>query len=256
MTFRTLGLASDALVMQGQSVFEDYANRVVMRTPDEPNYWHGNLVSMKVLGDPQDDVAHFARDFPDATHCTVVWDVAGLDPAPMRAVLDAYDVDTFDVLSLTGVMPAVPIPDGITIGTVHDWDALCDLQSEVAIEEGYDPATHTPFLQRRNLARRAQISKGLGQWFAAYDGDAIVGSMGLFHDDHIARYQSVETRATHRKRGICAALLAHTRAWVQGRAPSAVPVIVAEADSAAGRLYRRMGFAVTETLVEVTKRGY
>jgi GNAT superfamily N-acetyltransferase len=255
MKFRSVGLASDALVMQGQSVFEDHSNRIVMRTPDEPNYWHGNLVIMKELGDPVADVGHFVRDFPDATHSTVVWDVPDLDPEPLRSTIVGHSVDTFDVLTLRQAIRPASIPDGIDIRPVRDWDALCQLQSEVALEEGYDTETHTPFLIRRNAARRAQIEKGMGQWFVAYDGDVLVASMGLFHDTKIARYQSVETRTTHRRRGICAAMLAHTCTWVLERAPDARPVIVAEADSAAGRLYRRMGFALTETMVEVIKRG-
>jgi GNAT superfamily N-acetyltransferase len=255
MKFRSIGLASDALVMQGQSVFEDHPNRIVMRTPDEPNYWHGNLVIMKALGDPISDVAHFARDFPDATHSTVVWDVPDLDPEPLRAALHDHSVDTFDVLALRQTIQTSPIPEGIDIRPVSDWDGLSQLQSEVGVEEGYDPATHTPFLIRRNAARRAQIVKGMGQWFGAYDGGVLVGSMGLFHDTKIARYQSVETRATHRRRGICAAMLAQTCTWALARAPDALPVIVAEAESGAGRLYRRMGFALIERMVEVTKRG-
>lgn len=96
----------------------------------------------------------------------------------------------------------------------------------------------------------------MGAWFGAFEGDQLVAHMGMFHDDTVARYQAVETRATHRGRGICAALLSHVSAWAASRAPDAVQVIVAEADSDAGRLYRRQGFAPTETLVEVTHRGY
>lgn len=80
--------------------------------------------------------------------------------------------------------------------------------------------------------------------------------MGMFHDAHIARYQSVETRATHRRRGICSALLRHCALWALGRAPEVQVVIVAEADTNAGRLYRSMGFAHAETIYGVVRDGY
>jgi predicted GNAT family acetyltransferase len=80
--------------------------------------------------------------------------------------------------------------------------------------------------------------------------------MGIFHDQKIARYQSVETRASHRKRGICSALLRHSALWALGRAPNADVLIVAEADSNAGRLYRNMGFAHAETIFGVARDGY
>jgi len=150
-------------------------------------------------------------------------------------------------------------PEGIQLRPLQgdaDWAASETLAAQIAIEEGYDPTVHTPFLRRRNVTRRAQIADGLGAWFGAFDGDQLVGQMGMLHDDAIARFQSVETRATHRRRGICTALLGHVSAWAKDRAPEATQVIIAEADSDAGRLYRRAGFALTETLVEATKRGY
>ncbi|WP_411889511.1 hypothetical protein [Yoonia sp. SDW83-1] len=97
--FRSLALASDALVMQGQSVFEAYEDRVVMQTPDEPDYRHGNLVIMKhPPGDALAQVSQFQTDFPDATHRTIIWDVPGLDPAPLAAVLipHGYELGTSD----------------------------------------------------------------------------------------------------------------------------------------------------------------
>jgi hypothetical protein len=72
----------------------------------------------------------------------------------------------------------------------------------------------------------------------------------------VTRFQSVETCAAHRRRGICAALLSYASVWAADRAPDATQVIVAEADSDAGRLYRSQGFAHVETLVEATHRGY
>ncbi len=262
MMFRSLALASDALVMQGQSMFEAYEDRVVMRTPDEPDYWHGNLIIMKhPPGDALAQVSQFQTDFPDATHRTIIWDVPDLDPAPLAATLTphGYEVGTSDTLALGDKIQDVRRPEGIILRTLNsdaDWTALTDLQAEVALEEGYDPKLHTPFLQRRNTARRKQIADWMGAWFGAFDGSILVGSMGMFHDDRIARYQAVETRASHRRRGICAALLVQAAKWALGRAPKARPVIVAEAKSDAGRLYRRMGFRLAETLVEATKPGY
>jgi hypothetical protein len=44
--------------------------------------------------------------------------------------------------------------------------------------------------------------------------------------------------------------------WAAARAPQATQVIVAEADSDAGRLYRWAGFTHSEILVEAGRAGY
>ena len=187
--------------MRGQSVFEVQSDHVIMRTPNEPDYWHGNLVAVRVMGDPRQDLACFMEAFPDASHVTVVWDVPGLDPEPLRTALPELEIGTFDVLTLQGAIGDAALPLGINLQPVNDWDGLLDLQLEAASEVGYDPAAHKHYLQRRNAGLRAQIAAGNGQCFGAYDGDFIVGTMGIFHDDRIARYQSVITRASYRRRG-------------------------------------------------------
>ena len=188
MTYRSLALTSDALTMHGLSVFQDHGDHIVQLTPAEPDYWHGNCIIMKDLGDPLADTTHFAHHFPDATHHTTIWDVPNLDPA-LLATLEprGFEVDTFDVLSLSGPLNQAPMPEGIMLRELrdNDWPALTDLQLEVSLEDGYDPISHRPYLERRNIARQRQIADGLGTWFGAFDGDLIVGSMGLFHDANI-----------------------------------------------------------------------
>lgn len=254
---RSLGLRSDLLSMQGVSTLTPCAQGHIMRTPSEPTYWSGNaLIRNTFEVQPEADIAAFCAAFPDSTHVKILWDTLGPDVDPMRAAFPApFTVDTYDVLTLDGVAIAHSCPDGIVFRQLDggpDWDASMDLTQQTAVDEGYDPVVHTPFLQRRNATRRTQIAVGLG----AFDWNNLFGQMGMFHDADVARFQSVETRATHRRRGIYAALLGHVSSWAACRAPAAVQVIVAQADSDAGRLYRRAGFSLTETLVEASKNGY
>lgn len=261
MTLRSIALRSDFLSMTGVSTLTPHAQGIVMRTPTEPSYWCGNVViKQDHVIEAAADIAFFKAQFPECAHVKVLWDV----PCPQVADLvgkfpEGYEVDSYDVLTLDGSVGAASLPDGIVLRVLQgdaDWAASVALAREIAVEEGHNIAIHTPYVRRRYEVRRAQVADGLGAWFGAFDGDLLVAHMGMFHDDAIARYQAVETRASHRRRGICTALLAHVSAWTEARAPSAVQVIVAEADSDAGRLYRRQGFAPTETLVEVTHRGY
>mgnify|MGYP000041203858 FL=1 len=261
MTLQSLTMRSELLTLSGISHLTYHDGYAVQSTPTEPDFWMGNQV---ILPNSNLSVsaafAVFERHFPDASHRSIVWDVPNIDSSLIHGVREAGGkLEGFDALTLQGRLAEAVAPDGIILKALdgpNDWAKAEALQAEVGIEEGRDPALHGPYLARRNAGRREQIRKDIGQWFGAFDGEEIVTQMGMFHDSQIARYQSVETKATHRKRGICSALLRHAAFWALGRAQDAKVVIVAEADSDAGRLYRKMGFAPAETIFGIVREGY
>jgi GNAT superfamily N-acetyltransferase len=168
-------------------------------------------------------------------------------------------LEGFDTMTLQDSLRDAVMLDGMLVRAldgIDDWTKAEALQAEVGLEDGRDPKTYGPYLAGRNVGWGNQITRGIGQWFGAFEGDQIVAQLGMFHDDSIALYQSVETRATHRRRGICSALLRHAALWALGRAPNAVVVIVAEADTDEGRLYCKMGFAHSETIYGIVQDGY
>lgn len=254
MILRSLTMQSELLTLSGISQLTPKDGYVIQATPTEPNYWMGNQLIVQ-----RDDfgfnklLAHFEQHFPIAKHRTFVWDIPDMSQGiiPAEFVANGFRHDSVDALVLNGPLREAPIPDGIVIRPIEaatDWDAALELQCDIAIEEGYDQTGYRTYLRGRNDSRRIQIGKGLGQWFGAFEGDLLVAQMGMFHDAAVARYQSVETRESHRRRGICGALLRHCALWALGRSPQAKVVIVAEMNSDAGRLYRSMGFAHTETI--------
>ncbi|WP_371170136.1 GNAT family N-acetyltransferase [Aliiroseovarius sp. 2305UL8-7] len=251
----TLEFATDLLVQSGQCDVRLFSDRIVQTTPDEPNFWFGNRVLFKAAPVDADTlIAQFRADIPDAEHICIGWDIASPVLSDIEAVFEKTElkVEQADTLSLPGKLKRTEAPDGIVIRpfqTMEDWaqsEAIgkIDLLKEDYVERGMDT-----FLRNKSAARRAQIGKGLGQWFGAFDGDRLAGDMGIFHDDRLIRYQSVQTHEDYRRRGICSALLCASLDWARARAPNARPVIVANANSDAGRLYRRAGFALAETTV-------
>lgn len=259
---RTLGLASELMAMRGLSEVTDHGGYLVQRTASEPDYWVGNQIILRQANtQPDFAIAQFQAHFPHAGHIAIVWDIPNLDPAEIDPGFAAAGckTDTSDVLTLQEPIATAEMPAGITVRPLagdDDWAQSLEVQLEIGVEEGFELDRHNEYLMRRNHSRREQIAMGQGLWFGAFDGDRLVGQMGMFHDNSVARYQSVETRKSHRRRGICAGLLRHTCLWALDRAPQAVPVIIAEAGSDAGRLYRRMGFAQTEVLVGVLRPAY
>lgn len=251
---KSLELATDLLAMTGASVTEEHESCIVQRTPAEPDFWFGNRV---IFRDPPTDaaaaIARFEAEFPSAKHLCIGWDVPNLDPAPIQALFEGTGatVDVGDVLTLTGPLDAPPAPEGITLRAFaeEDWAQSHDISLEIAADDGYALDDHRAYLEGRAATRKSQIGAGFAQRVGAFDGDLLVGDMGVVWNDDLIRYQLVQTRKSHRGRGIASALLGFALGVARNSAPNATPVIVADAESAAGRLYRRCGFTLAETNV-------
>ena len=163
---RTLGLASDALVMDGLSAFENHGDHVIQRTPSEPTFWFGNQLII-ADADAKADVVlpRFARAFPDSAHIVVTWDLADMDPARLDPGFAAAgcEVDVSDVLRLDGMIADATLPDGVTIRPLNgddDWAQALSLQLACGKEEGRDPAVYHEYAMGRNDNRRAHIPRG------------------------------------------------------------------------------------------------
>lgn len=252
---KALEFASDLMVLTGQTEVTHHPDRTVQISPDEPNFWFGNRVFFHdAPTDAQALIAQFHQDVPDAAHICVTWDIPNLELAPIERLFEGtgLKVEQGDTLTLSGALHRTIPPEGIAIRPLmspEDWRQSEDICFDEQIRDGLPEKGMRHFLENRTRARQEQIAKGLGQWFGAFSGDKLAGDMGVFHDARVIRYQSVQTHDDFRRRGVCSSLLCASLDWARERAPDAIPVIVAIADSDAGRLYRRAGFEQAETTI-------
>lgn len=255
MPLKSLGLASDVLVMRGQSTLEEHADRFILRSPNEPDFWFGNTVIFKDAEvNPDAQIAQFKTDFPYAKHVTLQWDQTDMAPNAVKAAFSplGYKVEPCDVLTLVYALRRAPLPSGISIRALKsddDWEKATELQGIIGIEGGNKADEYLPYIKTRMQVCRAQTQDGFGCWFGAFAGDELAGDLGLYADNLTARFQAVETRPSYRRQGICAALITAGVEWAGTHRPTATPLIIAEADGAAGRIYRRSGFEAKERLV-------
>ena len=259
---RSLGLRSDLATLQGISEITTHSDRVVVRTPSEPTYWHGNAVIFRTTQvAPEPQIAQFRADFPEAEHVTLAWDAPGMALQPgHRALQDlGFDLDQSDILVHDGRFRDPDVPDGLALRPItsdDDWAQVTALQYDTGIEQGYEAGPHKPYITRRMAAQRRIVEGGRGCWFGAFEDRHLVGDLGLILGPDLARFQSVETRKSHRKRGISSALICTALAWRAARAPDVPVVMVADQDGAPGRLYRSLGFELRETLLSACAGSY
>lgn len=257
MPLLSLGLASDVMVLGQRSTLEEHDDRFILRSPDEPDFWFGNMVIFRDDHvDPEMQIAAFQKDFPEAGHVTLAWDIPNMGQderfEPFKAL--GFEIDHSDVLVLKNPLNPSDPPAGITVRaltTDDDWEQATKLQGVTGVEQGHDAAGYLPYIKTRMKTCRRLTEEGLGIWFGAFSGDELVGDLGIYSNEQTARFQAVEIRKDYRRRGICASMVTAGVEWARARYPVVTPVIIADKESAAGRIYRRCGFELSEQLIAV-----
>jgi len=223
----------------------------VVRTPGNPLFHWGNFLLLSRAPTSAAETEHwlttFAQEFPEARH-----QAFGVDPRPGRPVaptelagftaaglaVSADDVlvaDEVDAPARVGPAEVRPLRDD------DDWQQRLDLVLALWADE-MGPS-YEPFARRATAAARALTETGAGRWYGAFVGGRLVANLGVFRTlDGLARYQSVATLTDYRRRGLAGMLLHAAGRYAKAQLGCRSLVIVAEAESAAGRIYRRQGF--------------
>jgi ribosomal protein S18 acetylase RimI-like enzyme len=245
---RSLGYRTDLaiLALEG-SVVTDRGDHRVIRTPGNPDYWWGNFLLLRELkpGSGGGWMARFAAEFPDARHVAL-----GLDEPDARAVdpgeFPGMTMARNAVMTATSVQaPPHPNTEAAFRALEGDTDWRQSLELTAAIYAG-EPGSDTGFLAAQLAAKRALAEAGHGVWLGAFLDGTLVSQLGLVTTEPgLARYQSVETHPAARRRGLAGTLVWHAGAAALTGGTRTL-VMVAEPEDAAIRVYRSVGFTVTE----------
>jgi ribosomal protein S18 acetylase RimI-like enzyme len=248
---RSLGYRTDLaiLALEGSQV-TDRGDHLVVRTSRNPDYWWGNFLLLRDLqsGSGGDWTARFAAEFPGAQHMAL-----GLDEPDARAVdpaeLPGMTMEQNAVMTATSVhAPPRPNTEAVFRTLEGDADWQQSLELATALWAG-DPSGDAKFLAAQQAAKRGLTEAGHGAWFGAFLDGTLVAQLGLITvetgESGLARYQSVETHPAARRRGLAGTLVWHAGAAALASGTRTL-VMVAEPGDAAIRVYRTVGFAVTE----------
>ncbi|NVB82719.1 MAG: GNAT family N-acetyltransferase [Kofleriaceae bacterium] len=248
MLVRSLGLTTELALAATRGTVTDRGDYLVVETPDDPGYYHGNVLVLPAA--PQvGEVAYWTRRWGGELgrnkaikHVTLWWDgIAGDVGAAAELTAAGFQVTTNQVM----VADAVEAPQGgfdVRPLAPSEISATADLAW--ANGDRHDEP-YRQFLQRRAAWQHALVSRGAATFWGGFDGTELVASLGLVPVSGVARYQDVQTLASHRRRGLAGALLAAAARHALANGAARV-VIVAEPDSEASRVYSRVGFRTLE----------
>ena len=265
MKLRTLSTSTEAWFVEEVL---DLGDAVALRCPSEPTFRWGNVLIVPDAPAPGDRPrleARFAAtfaDLPGVRHVTVAWD----DPTGREGDVAAWEAAGYEVdRNVTRVADAADLrapaepPAGFAVRAARDdedWRRVVTMQAS-------DPGSEEPEAYRAfiagNTAYRRRLVEGLrpglqGAWFLATLHDHPVGSLGLFVQRGVGRFQSVHVAEEHRRKGVATAMVhAVARAGFERLGADRL-VIMADEGTAADGIYAGLGFRPAERFVGVCRK--
>lgn len=244
-----LGLSTDLRLHEQSGIVEAQDGYTVVRTPDAPEYFFGNLLVL-----PQrpliSDLGRIERDFarlvgvpPRIAHRTFTWPESPKDEVDLDAfIAQGYDATLYEVLAAkpSDIVPVTSRAhvDVRPFRSQEDWDTWSAMQ--LGDMPNPDDVTSQRFMAHQEKAYQRLIERGFGNWWGAFIDGELAGSLGLFFLDGIGRFQSVLTGEAFRNQGICKTLVSEVTQMTAARAN--VFVMVADESYHAGKIYQALGF--------------
>jgi RimJ/RimL family protein N-acetyltransferase len=253
----SLGFRTDVAlrILEGAEV-TDRGDYLVIRTPDNPDFWWGNFLLLARVpgpGQSREWLARFAAEFPAARHVTLGVDTADDVKLPEDFAAAGIEAERATVLTAAGLGPP-PYPNNEAeirpLASDADWRQSVDLA--IRCFDGDEPGD---YLERRTAARRRLTQDGTGSWFGAFEGGRLLAQLGLFDvGDGYARYQHVETDPAARRRGLAGTLVAAAGRYGHEVLGTSTFVIVADPADVAIRVYRACGFTDRQSQLSLERR--
>lgn len=263
MDVRSLGFRTDlALLTMSGSEVHDHGTHLVVRTPANPTYYWGNFLLLPHLPAPggvREVLDVFDDEFPDARHYAI--GVDGTDDQREQAValFDGTGLEATSASVMTATQVAAPArPHGSaevrTLASDDDWQQRAELTVAVSADEA-GPGLEA-FARGKVEQERALVAAGHGERYGAFVDGRLLSSAGIFRTEPgLARFQSVETHPEARRQGLAGTVVHAAARHGLDRLGATTLVIVADPEDDAIRIYRGLGFAETERMLELELRA-
>ena len=249
MRITSLGFRTDVALRVLEGAVATYrGDYLVIRTPDNPDFWWGNFLLLARLPGPGQGrpwLARFAAEFPAARHVALGVDTTDDVETPEEFAAAGLQADRATVLTADQLRPPARPNTEAQIRPLDsdaDWRQSVDLA--VRCFDGGEPGD---FLERRAAARRRLTQTGAGIWFGAFEDGRLLAQLGLFDvGGGYARYQHVETDPAARRRGLAGTLVWTAARYGREVLGTSTFVIVADPAAVAIRVYQACGFTARQ----------
>lgn len=253
-TVKSLGYRTDFIFNKLDGSIMDKGDYIVAITDSNPNYFWGNLLLFKKppqVGDLNKWKALFKEEFrnPSIYHMTFAWDSPdAIEGECEEFIEEGFELDKSVVLSTREISIPKKYNGKIKVKEVDlskELDLCIDIQVDCAHDNLSKDAWRgfytTTMHNYKNL-----IDENHGKWFGAYIDDELVGSLGLFTDKEVGRFQIVSTHPDFQRRGVCSTLVYEAAKYALNNMGVTELVMVADEEYHAAKIYESVGFVPTQ----------
>lgn len=253
MKVKNLGHLTDFIFQKYDGKIEDKEDYLVIQTDSNPNYFWGNYVLFPdppKAGDYKKWVRIFKEEFtnPSIYHMCFSWDSINGEKGHISEFEKAgFKFEISSVLSTNLVSPPPKLNKELKVQPIYEKSqfAQCiDAQTRGSSDKKMD-LDWNEFYTKSMAKYSHLVSLGVGKWFAAIFNDKIVGSLGIFVEGEIARYQMVSTDPNFQRRGVCSTLVYESARYAFEHMKVKTLVMVADDNYHAGKIYESVGFKPT-----------
>ena len=257
MEVTNLGWKTNIAVLGDGAVQTDDHGDLVVRMDSRRGFYWGNFLLLAKAPQAQDVdqiIQRYQALFPTADygHIAIGWHEPDLDAT--QPFLDrGFQLDHCHVSTSSAVpFPIHPCSGLEVLADLGDDDWEATVQMSLGERAPiHDAAAFERFVRKQVEVRRRQVAAGLLTWFVARLEDQVVGSMGLFVQDGVGRFQDVATHRDFRGRGVCSTLLSEVcRRGIEQLGAEQL-VLLADVDGAAWRIYLAHGFEARDAVCGV-----
>ncbi len=259
-SFRSLGIQTNLIFHRFSGVVLERETYVVVKTPSRPGYFWGNFILMHQppsVGDFSKWIDIFETEIGPRTQTgfmTFTWD----DPNGIEGDLTEFRNFGFKlkksvILTAKNVHQPPSFNEELVVRplkTDQDWEHYVDIHFDPDWEYG-SPEGQRHFLETEALELRKMVDAGMGVRFGAFLGKKPIAELGIYWDQHIARFNNVGTHRDYRRRGACGSLVYLASQEILRNRPETTLVMEADPEYHAAKIYESVGFQATQKMCEL-----
>lgn len=251
---KSLGYRTDFIFNKLDGSLEDRGDYIVATTKSNPHYFWGNLLLFKRpprKGDLEIWRKLFQKEFShlNVFHMTFAWDSPTGEVGECDDfIANGFELDKAVVLTATHVKPPRKYNQAVEVREI-DLEAFMERCIEIQVacaNEHLAKETWREFYKTSMANYLNLIRDGHGKWFGAFLEGELVGSLGLFKDREVGRFQIVSTHPDFQRKGVCSTLVYESAKNALNDMEINELVMVADEEYHAAKIYESVGFVPTQ----------